>query len=86
MHCTIWRATAGKRRKRPWRHVPPRRTGPRSCWQDFKLDHGQSIATLLPYREIYEGNKRKHGSGGVGVAYCDMIFFDDYMRTWGATP
>ena len=24
--------------------------------QDFKLDHGQSIATLLPFREIYEGN------------------------------
>ncbi len=48
--------------------------------QDFKLDHGQSIATLLPYREIYEGNKRKHLQRireASGVAYCDMIFFDD---------
>ena len=54
--------------------------------QDFKLDHGQSIATLLPYREIYEGNKRKHLQRireASGVAYCDMIFFDDYTENLG---
>ena len=54
--------------------------------QDFKLDHGQSIATLLPFREIYEGNKRKHLQRireASGVAYCDMIFFDDYTENLG---
>ena len=53
---------------------------------DFKLDHGQSIATLLPYREIYEGNKRKHLQRireASGVPYSDMIFFDDYTENLG---
>lgn len=54
--------------------------------QDFKLDQGQSVATLLPFREIYEGNKRKHLQRireASGVAYCDMLFFDDYTENLG---
>ena len=86
MHCTTWRATAGKRRKRPKASRATATDWAEKLLQDFKLDHGQSIATLLPYREIYEGNKRKHLQRireASGVAYCDMIFFDDYTENLG---
>lgn len=54
--------------------------------QDFTLEGGRSVATLLPFREIYEGNKRKHLQRireASGVAYCDMLFFDDYTENLG---
>ena len=55
---------------------------------DFKLDHGQSIATLLPYRastRATNGNPAATDLRRRRRAYHidDMIFFDDYTENLG---
>ena len=48
--------------------------------QDFKLDHGQSIAQryYLTERSTRATNEAPAADPEAsGVAYCDMIFFDD---------
>lgn len=51
----------------------------------FEIE-GSRLADVLPLREIYPGNKKKHFQRlreRSGVAFSDMIFFDDYTENCG---